>query len=76
MRRPAATQVTFRGHEIDLKAPWRRLKLVDALEGQGLWTRDEAELRSRLEERGVDTSQTRAGHSSSTTRSATSSSQS
>ena len=27
------TQVTFRGHEIDLKAPWRRLKLVDALGG-------------------------------------------
>ena len=51
------TQVTFRGHEIDLKAPWRRLKLVDALEGHGLWTRDEAELRSRLEERGVDTKQ-------------------
>ena len=51
------TQVTFRGHEIDLKAPWGRLKLVDALEGQGLWTRDEAELRSRLEERGVDTKQ-------------------
>jgi lysyl-tRNA synthetase class 2 len=50
------TQVAFRGHEIDLKAPWRRLKLVDALEERGLWTRDEAELRSRLEERGVDTS--------------------
>ena len=50
------TQVAFRDHEIDLKAPWRRLKLVDALEERGLWTRDEAELRSRLEERGVDTS--------------------
>jgi lysyl-tRNA synthetase class 2 len=51
------TQVNFRGHEIDLKAPWGRLKLVDALERQGLWTRDEAELRSRLDERGVDTKQ-------------------
>ncbi|MDP9231688.1 MAG: lysine--tRNA ligase [Actinomycetota bacterium] len=51
------TEVTFRGHEIDLKAPWRRLKLVDALEEHGLWTRDEVELRSRLEERGVDTNQ-------------------
>ena len=51
------TQAAFRGHEIDLKAPWRRLKLVDALEELGLWTRDEAELRSRLEERGVDTKQ-------------------
>ena len=39
------TQVTFRGHEIDLKAPWRRLKLVEALEEIGLWTRDEADLR-------------------------------
>jgi lysyl-tRNA synthetase class 2 len=51
------TQFTFRGHEIDLQAPWRRLKLLDALEELGLWTRDEAELRSRLEERGVDTKQ-------------------
>jgi len=54
------TQFTFRGHEIDLKAPWRRLKLVDALEERGLWTRDEAELRSRLGERGVDTNQDRS----------------
>jgi lysyl-tRNA synthetase class 2 len=54
------TKVTFRGHEIDLKAPWRRLKLVDALEERGLWTRDEAELRSRLGERGVDTNQDRS----------------
>jgi len=51
------TQVTFRGHEIDLKAPWRRLKLVEALEEIGLWTRDEADLRSGLERRGVDTRQ-------------------
>jgi lysyl-tRNA synthetase class 2 len=51
------TQVTFRGREIDLKAPWRRLKLVEALEEIGLWTRDEADLRSGLEGRGVDTKQ-------------------
>ncbi|MDQ2981442.1 MAG: lysine--tRNA ligase [Actinomycetota bacterium] len=51
------TKVTFRGHEIELKAPWRRLKLVDALEEHGLWTGDEAELRKRLDERGVDTAQ-------------------
>ena len=51
------TQVAFRGHEIDLKVPWRRLRLVDALEELNLWTRDEAELRSRLEKRGVDTNQ-------------------
>ena len=49
-------KVTFRGHEIDLKAPWKRLKLVDALEEKGLWTRDEAELRRRLDEKNVDTS--------------------
>jgi lysyl-tRNA synthetase class 2 len=54
------TVVTFRGHEVDLKAPWRRLKLLDALEEHGLWTRDEAELRGRLEERGIDTTQDRS----------------
>jgi lysyl-tRNA synthetase, class II len=53
------TKVAFRGHEMDLKAPWRRLKLVDALEACGLWTRDEVELSGRLDERGVDTSQDR-----------------
>jgi lysyl-tRNA synthetase class 2 len=50
------TRVTFRGHEIDLKAPWRRLRFVDALEELELWTRDAGELRAWLEERGVDTS--------------------
>jgi lysyl-tRNA synthetase class 2 len=50
------TKVTFRGHDIDLRAPWKRLKLVDALEEKGLWTRDADDLRKRLEERGVDTS--------------------
>ena len=51
------TAVTFRGHEVDLKAPWRRLKFVDALEEHGLWTRDADDLRRRLDEHGVDTSQ-------------------
>jgi lysyl-tRNA synthetase class 2 len=46
--------VTFRGHELDLSR-WQRIKLVDALDEQGLWTRDEAELRARLNDRGVDT---------------------
>jgi lysyl-tRNA synthetase, class II len=50
------TRVTFRGHEVDLAAPWRRVRLVDALEAERLWTRDEEELRARLAERGVDTS--------------------
>jgi lysyl-tRNA synthetase class 2 len=49
------TKVTFRGHEVDLVAPWKRLKLVDELERRGLWTRDEADLRARLESRDVDT---------------------
>jgi lysyl-tRNA synthetase class 2 len=50
------TKVTFRGHEVDLKAPWQRVKLVEQLEQRGLWTHDEAELRRLLSERGVDTS--------------------
>ncbi len=50
------TRVTFRGHEIDLKAPWRRVRFVDVLEHLELWTRDADELRAWLHERGVDTS--------------------
>jgi lysyl-tRNA synthetase class 2 len=49
------TKVTFRGHEVDLAPPWRRLKLLDALEQEGLWTRDPDELRQRLNSRDVDT---------------------
>src|SRR5436190_10371829 len=54
------TRVAYRGHDVDLTAPWRRVKLVDALAEQGLWTRDGDALRSRLQERGVDTSQDRS----------------
>jgi lysyl-tRNA synthetase class 2 len=50
------TKVTFKGREIDFAAPWPRVKFVDALEEQGLWTRDEDELRRRLHERDVDVS--------------------
>jgi lysyl-tRNA synthetase, class II len=50
------TRVRFRDHDVDL-AGWQRVKLVDALEEEGLWTRDEAELRARLTERGIDTNQ-------------------
>jgi lysyl-tRNA synthetase class 2 len=50
-------KATFRGNEVDLAPPWRRLKFVDALEEQGLWTRDADELRRRLQERDVDVSQ-------------------
>ncbi len=52
------TRVHFRGHEIDL-ARWERVRLVDALEASGVWSRDEAELRARLAERGVDTGRDR-----------------
>ena len=50
-----ATTTTFRGHELDLKTPWRRLRFTDSLAEHGLWIRDEAELRAALDERGVDT---------------------
>ena len=49
------TKVTFRGHDVDLAPPWRRLKLIEALEEEGLWTRDAEELRERLTAREVDT---------------------
>ncbi len=51
-----ATQVSFRGHEIDLATEWRRVPFVETLERLELWTRDEDELRAWLNERGVDTS--------------------
>jgi lysyl-tRNA synthetase, class II len=47
--------VSFRGHELDLRPPWRRVRFVDALEEHELWTRDATELRAWLDERGVDT---------------------
>jgi lysyl-tRNA synthetase, class II len=50
------TKVSFRGHDIDLAPPWRRLSFVDALHEHGLWTRDESELRRLLEQRNVDVS--------------------
>jgi lysyl-tRNA synthetase class 2 len=51
------TRISFRGEEFDLSPPWRRLKLIDALEEEGVWTRDADELRRRLEERGMDLAQ-------------------
>jgi lysyl-tRNA synthetase class 2 len=53
------TVVSFRGHDVDLRAPWRRLRLVDALTEKGLWTLDADDLRARLESRGADTSKDR-----------------
>jgi lysyl-tRNA synthetase class 2 len=49
------TRVSFRGHEIELKGPWERVRFVEALERHELWTRDADELRAWLTERGVDT---------------------
>jgi lysyl-tRNA synthetase class 2 len=51
------TKVSFRGNQVDLAAPWRRVRFVETLEEHGLWTRDEAELRASLTEREVDVSQ-------------------
>jgi lysyl-tRNA synthetase class 2 len=49
------TAVSFRGYDVDLKAPWKRVRFVDTLERLELWTRDADELRAWLDERGVDT---------------------
>src|SRR5258708_30551161 len=51
------TRVTYRGHEIDLKAPWKRVKLGDQLAEFDLWTKDYDDLKQRLESRGIDVSQ-------------------
>jgi lysyl-tRNA synthetase class 2 len=51
------TKVSYRGHDIDLKRPWRRIKLVDALQEHGIWSEDEAELRAILESRGINTTE-------------------
>ena len=50
------TRIEFRGYAVDLEAPWKRIRFAAALEEHSLWTRDEAGLRSALEERGVDVS--------------------
>jgi len=49
------TKVTFRGHEVELAKPWRRVKFIEALDGKGAWSRDPGELRAKLQEEGVDT---------------------
>jgi lysyl-tRNA synthetase, class II len=51
------TVTTFKGNEVDLKAPWRRIKLVDELQEFDLWTKDYDDLKERLSSRGVDVSQ-------------------
>ena len=49
------TKATFRGHEVDLKAPWKRVRFTDALAEHGLWIRDDSALREELNVREVDT---------------------
>jgi lysyl-tRNA synthetase class 2 len=51
------TKCTFKEHEIDLKAPWKRVRLVDELKELDLWTPDYDDLKKRLEDRDVDVSQ-------------------
>jgi lysyl-tRNA synthetase class 2 len=55
-----STKVTFRGHDVDLAPPWQRVKFVDALDSKGVWSRDEQELRAKLQEAGVDTGRDRS----------------
>jgi lysyl-tRNA synthetase, class II len=49
-------KVTFRGHELDLAPPWRRVRFVDALSERGAWSRDPEDVRAKLDAAGVDTS--------------------
>jgi lysyl-tRNA synthetase class 2 len=49
------TKVAFKGHEIELAKPWKRMKFADALAEHGMWTRDEGQLRGALQAAGVDT---------------------
>lgn len=51
------TEVTFRGHDVDLVRPWRRVGFVTALEEKGAWSQDPDELRAKLTAAGVETSQ-------------------
>src|SRR4051795_4931915 len=50
-----STKVAFRGHEIDFGPAWKRFSLIEALQDEGVWTRDANDLRKRLQEREVDT---------------------
>ena len=49
------TRVTFRGHDVDLARPRRRVRFVEALEQKGAWSRYADELRAKLAAAGVDT---------------------
>jgi lysyl-tRNA synthetase class 2 len=49
------TAVSFRGHDVDLAAPWQRVEFVEALASKGAWSREPDELRAKLNAAGVDT---------------------
>jgi lysyl-tRNA synthetase, class II len=48
------TVTTFKGHQVDLKAPWKRVRLIDELKQLDLWTKDFDDLKQRLLSRDVD----------------------
>jgi lysyl-tRNA synthetase class 2 len=52
------TTTRFRGYQVDL-SKWQEIRFVDALKEKGVWTRDEAVLRARLTDEGVDVSRDR-----------------
>jgi lysyl-tRNA synthetase class 2 len=54
LRTIGTTKVVFKGHDVDLKAPWRRVRLVDELKELELWTDDFDDLKARLGARNVD----------------------
>ncbi|MFN8223539.1 MAG: lysine--tRNA ligase [Gaiellales bacterium] len=51
------TTVEFRGNTVELAGPWARVPFAESLERHGLWLRDEAELRAKLDNLGVVTEQ-------------------
>jgi lysyl-tRNA synthetase, class II len=53
------TRVTFRGHDIELGRPWKRVRFVEALTEKDAWSHDPNELRAKLDAAGVDTSHDR-----------------
>jgi lysyl-tRNA synthetase class 2 len=53
------TRVTFRGHDIELGRPWKRVRFVEALTEKDAWSHDPDELRAKLDAAGVDTSHDR-----------------
>ena len=53
------TRVMFRAREVELARPWKRTRFADALAAEGVWSREEGELRTILDGRGIETSRDR-----------------